>query len=601
MINLGITMFLPNSNNETIGTVATIKELKASHDDYEWYPTTDKIIKAVIDDASDADRAKHANSVLDIGAGDSRVLEAFKAADGLSLMRFYGIEKAPNHVARWSGDITFIGGDFYESDIANKEVDIIFSNPAYSDYERWSTQLIKSSYATVIYLVLPKRWANSERIQAALKSRNLVADVIMTDDFLSADRKARAEVDVIRIISETFKEENYKTDYGIRDASEAKAFSFDRYRGSDPMDMWFDEAFPNLAGLDTEDDCAASQQKRDSIDDRIYQLFKTTNTIDDLVSLYQIEADEVLSNYKTLNNLDAKLFIELNINLDTIKNTLKERMSSLRAEYWSAFIRNYKPITNRLTRTYQDKIYKELIDNARNISFNAINALIITEMVIKLANQYNEDQVKDFFYDLSNPKSVTLYKSNQKVFSDQEWRYCKDPADRPSRYKLDYRIVKHRLFGLSTGYSSTYQGYEVARVLSDICIIARLVGMKIPSWCDGSEHVHSRISPGDRVTVHYHKSTQEDDLFTEHEAQELFAIKFFANGNQHLFMNKEFALRLNIYIGKLLGWVMSAEEAADEMGVKKSDKKEFYTVFDETQVKQITFSDTAVAGFLTAV
>lgn len=594
-------MFLPNSNNETIGTVVTIKELKASNDDYEWYPTTEKIIKAVIDDVSNAGRAARANSVLDIGAGDSRVLEAFKSADGLSLMRFYGIEKAPSHVARWSGDITFVGGDFYESDIANKEVDIIFSNPPFGSYERWTTQLIKSAYATVIYLVLPKRWTNSERIQAALKSRNLVADVIMSDDFLSADRKARAEVDVIRITSKAFKEESYKTSYGTREVGEDKPFSFDWYENADPMNMWFDEAFPNLADLDSKDDYKTGQQKRDSIDDRIYQLFKKTNTIDDLVSLYQIEADEVLSNYKTLNNLDAKLFIELNINLDTIKNTLKERMSSLRAEYWSAFIRNYKPITNRLTRKYQDKIYKELIDNARGISFNAINALIITEMVIKLANQYNEDQVKDFFYDLSNPKSVLLYKSNQKVFSNQEWRYCKDPADRPSRYKLDYRIVQHRLFGLSTGYSSTYQGYQVARVLSDICIIARLVGMKIPSWCNGSEYENSRVNPGDRVTVNYHKTAKEDDLFTEHEAQELFAIKFFANGNQHLFMSKEFALRLNIYIGKLLGWVMSAEEAADEMAVKKSDKQEFYTVFNETQVKQITFSDTAVAGFLTAV
>lgn len=422
----------------------------------------------------------------------------------------------------------------------------------------------------------------------------------MTDDFLSADRKARAEVDVIRIINEAFKEDSYKTRYGWRETGEDKVFAFDSYETSDPMDVWFNETFPNLSNLDPEDNYDAQRKKRESIDDRVYELFKKTNTIDDLVKLYQLEAEAVLNNYKALNNLDAKLFVELNINLDTIKNTLKERMTSLRAEYWSAFIRNYKPITNRLTRKYQDKIYSELIDNARDISFNAINALVITEMVIKLANQYNEDQVKDFFYDLSNPKSVTLYKSNQKVFSDQNWRYCKDPADRPSRYKLDYRIVQHRLFGLSMGYSSYYHGYEVAKVLSDICIIARLVGMKIPSWCNGSEHDSSRVSAGERVSVTYHKSANEDDLFTAHEVDELFAIKFFANGNQHLFLSKEFAMRLNIYIGKLLGWVMSAEDAADEMGVKKSERKEFYATFNATQVKSITFSDTLVGGFLNA-
>ena len=72
-------------------------------------------------------------------------------------------------------------------------------------------------------------------------------------------------------------------------------------------------------------------------------------------------------------------------------------------------------------------------------------------------------------------------------------------------------------------------------MLSDICIIARLVGMKIPSWCNGSEHDSSRVSAGERVSVTYHKSANEDDLFTAHEVDELFAIKFFANGNQHLF------------------------------------------------------------------
>ena len=55
------------------------------------------------------------------------------------------------------------------------------------------------------------------------------------------------------------------------------------------------------------------------------------------------------------------------------------------------------------------------------------------------------------------------------------------------------------------------------------------------------------------------------------------------------FLSKELAMRLNIYIGKLLGWVMSAEDAADEMGVKKSERKEFYATFNATQVKSITF------------
>lgn len=594
-------MFLPNSNQEKIGTLATIRELKENNEDHEWYPTTDKIIKAVISDVTTAGCVSRATSFLDVGAGDGRVMAAFRDAESLRVNSFYGIEKSPNHVARWDGDFTFIGGDFYESDVANKQMDVIFSNPPFVDYERWAAQLIKIAYATVIYLVLPTRWAKSERIQAALKSRGLTAEVILSDDFLSADRQARAEVDVIRVVSKAFQSEGYKTRYGIREAGEVGAYSFGWYEPTDPMNAWFDETFPNLADLVPTAEGLTSADSRKTIDDRVYGIFKQTNTIDDLVMLYQQQADAVLSNYKTLNNLDIDLFSELNIDLNTIKNTLKARMNSLRSEYWSAFIHNYKPITNRLTSSYREKIYARLIQKAKLISFNAINALIITEMVIRLANEYNDDQVKDFFYELSNPKSVRLYKSNQKVFSNQDWRYCKDLADRPSRYTLDYRIIQPRLFGLSTGYSEYYSGYEVVKVLSDICIIARLVGMKIPSWCDGSEYGNSKIRAGERAIVHYHEDDTKDDLFADNEEQkDLFAIKFFANGNQHLFLSKEFALRLNIYIGKLLGWVMSANDAADEMGVKKADKKTFNTIFNDTQVKSITFSESAVAGFLAA-
>lgn len=578
--------YLPNSSQESLNTLATVKDLQSNNSDFEWYPTSDRIIQAVIDDVKRAGRAHTSKTVIDIGAGDGRVLTAFKQDSDLYICNLLGVEKSGNHVARWPSNITFVGGDFYESQVDTGNIDILFSNPPFGDLERWCEHLIKNVYATVCYLVLPKRWSNSERIQAAIKARGLRAKVILSDNFLDAERKARASVEVVRLISTSFDRRQYKIDKGFTLEGDEAEYSFNRYREQDPMNVWFEEMFPNISKLSS---TGSSHVERS---ESSYSLFVKTNTIDDLVMLYQLAADAVLKNYKTLNSLDSALFYELNIDLKTIKNTLKARMKALRVEYWRAFIHNYKPITERLTAKYRNKIYDTLINRAEDISFNATNALIITQMVIKLANEYSEDQVKDFFYDLSNAKSVRLYKSNQKVFSRHNWRYCKNPDDRASHYALDYRIVQNRLFNISNRSCSDYlRNNEIVSVISDICIIARLIGMRVPSFVNGSEFDNGDIKTGDRLSINYHEGSNQINLFD---------LKFYKNGNQHLFLSQEFALRLNIFIGKVLGWVTCAEDAFDEMGSKSHNKEEFIKVFNETHFKPISFSDSALAGYLEA-
>lgn len=46
----------------------------------------------------------------------------------------------------------------------------------------------------------------------------------------------------------------------------------------------------------------------------------------------------------------------------------------------------------------------------------------------------------------------------------------------------------------------------------------------------------------------------------------LAELKFYRNGNVHFFFNQEFAMRLNVEAGRLLGWVKSANEASEDMG-----------------------------------
>ena len=580
--------YLPSSVNENISVGATIEDLKSSGTDFEWYPTTSKMIQACIDDALTADHCDKARSILDVGAGDGRVLKAFKDTGKFGLVSCLGIEKSPNHVARWSSDYTFIGGDFFENDISGHNVGIIFSNPPYGEYERWATQLIKSSFASVTYLVLPSRWAKSQSIENALNLRDLYATVILSDDFSSADRKARASIDVIRIVSKDYKEDGKRAKFMMQAGMELQPFSFmKRTRDNDPMDAWFKEAFPNISKLEEEDKSLRSESTKE----KAYGVFKKTNNIQDLVMLYQLESDRVLSNYKAFDKMDTELFDEMNINLGAIKNLLKQRMARLRNEFWSAFIYNYEPITSRLTKKYQTKIYEQLIDKSRDISVNVTNALIVTQMVINQANTYAEDQVKDFFYELSNPKFITKYKSNQKVFADNNWRYCTDSSNRPNRYTLDYRIIQPCLFRLRVNVVNRFEGYDVNTVLSDICTIARVLGMNVTAENQADSMTKSDVCAGERITVNYRKIGSDEDT-------ELMAIKFFANQNQHVFLSQEFALRLNIYIGKILGWVTSVDDAFEEMAVKGVDKETFVKAFNSTSTAPMQFKGSKISGYL---
>ena len=586
--------YLPNSSNKKLSVNATVKDLKESNTDFEWYPTTDKMIDAVINDVMTARDYKRARSVLDVGAGDARVLEAFYKHPSLDFTDFFGIEKSPNHVSRWDERYTFIGGNFYESDVAANSVGVIFSNPPYSDFERWAARLIQTSYAKVIYLVLPARWRNSQIINNSLKGRGLYAKTILSDDFVSADRKARAVIEVLRVTSDKFSDEIYIKKFMTKCVSEKTyySYSFNTNEQSDPIDTWFNETFPNLSGQKANKPESTQDFSQKSLVPDV-EVAKKERTIDEMVDAYEAQANRVLNNYKALDNMDTELFFELGIGLATIKNTLKRRMESLRNQFWNEFVHNYEPITNRLTRKYQDKVYKNLIERAKTIPFNATNALIITQSVIHLSNEYADDQVKDFFYELSNPKFVTLYKSNKKVFADNNWRYCQASSERANRYTLDYRIIQSCLFGLRADRYNDFKSYEVNQVLSDICTVARLIGMQISPAQSTAAMIKKDVSAGERITINYCK-------FKSEEETELFAIKFFANTNQHIYLSKEFAMRLNIYIGKLLGWVTSAESAYSDMAMKDVDKDHFESIFEDTQSSPMQFEGSNIAGLLAA-
>jgi hypothetical protein len=205
---------------------ATSRKLKAltlGKEDFEWYPTTDEILKAMNSDlhglfVKDAltgrgnsfnrrERLFSSNtsynyqtkksethytiySFLDVGAGDGRVFDALRGINGdMEIDKRYGIEiakaQADDLINR---DIFIIGRDFFRTTLIDKWYSVIFSNPPYSRFVPWVEKLLKEANFGVMYLVLPLRWKSSIEPKCGIELYDV--KIIGSFDFLDAERKA---------------------------------------------------------------------------------------------------------------------------------------------------------------------------------------------------------------------------------------------------------------------------------------------------------------------------------------------------------------------------------------------------------------------------
>lgn len=543
---------------------ALVTQLKDAGQDFEFYPTTDEIIRRLVSDLAhirahglpvevegrEFSRDFSFSSVLDIGAGDGKVLRALRAATFDErrndeprpiFAEFYAIEKALPLLQRLEPDVFIVGTDFLEQSLVAKQIDVTFCNPPYSEFTEWARKIIRESSSRLVYLVIPTRWADSEPIAAALKHRDATATILGTFDFEHAeDRTARAVVNLIRI-----------------ELSGEKDDAFDRF---------FDEQFADLKarfkGTAKKDDEEETHE-----DPRFKSLVGGSNLPERLVALYDAEVANIQRNYDLVAKLDADLLREINVTPAGILGSLKARLTGLRNVYWQELFSHMSQVTNRLCTKKRNALLATLQKNG-HVDFTVSNIHAVIIWVLKNANAYLDEQLLETFWAMVEKANVKNYKSNRRAFVFDRWRYAEE---KPTHFALEFRLVLEHCGGIKRSSYSFDKGLEerACEFLGDLLTIAHNLGF----LCDTN---HPLLNRSQRETW----ESGAVKLFycvVNGKRETLIEARAFLNGNMHVRMNQKFALALNVEFGRLKGWVKTGEEAADELG-DPAAKKYFRTL-----------------------
>jgi predicted RNA methylase len=517
-------------------TAKLVARLAEAEQDFEWYPTTEEIIAALVADVTrDSEygyRHNNYSSVLDIGAGNGKVLLALR--ERAKLRDMHAIEKSQILCEQLHPDILIVGTEFQEQSLLSKHVDVVFCNPPYSEFEEWATKIIRESASKVIYLVLPIRWENSTAIQDALRYRDAAAHVVGQYDFQHAeDRAARARVHLLRI--------DLTTKYGRN--GDHKDDAFERF---------FAEEFADLIG---KFEAAPSTEAEKKL--KFGGLVVGPTYQESLISLYEQELAKVQRNFDLVSKLDADLLREFNVTPKTIMACLKTRLAGLRTEYWHELFAHLDKVTDRLTSGSRKKLL-DVLNRHVHVDFTLSNVFAVLSWVVKNANLYIDSQLLDTYELMVAKANVVLYKSNQRTWVEDRWRYNEDEI-KNTHFSLDYRIVTHRLGGCKTGDWDRGLQDSAADFLGDLLTLASNLGFKcstnryMVSWGGRKEW-----EPGERYTF--------EGTDRKGRPCVLYDVRAFLNGNLHLRLHKSLILALNVEHGRLKGWLRSRAEAVEELG-----------------------------------
>lgn len=506
-----------------------INTLKSEKEDFEFYPTTNEIISHLIRDIYlIKDKYLYSNkfnfsSFLDIGAGNGKVLKKIKDTFKVDI---FAIEKSKTLVNLLNINSYIVGTDFNEQSIIDKKIDITFCNPPYSEFENWTNKILRESCSKYVYMVIPERWKDKNSISDSIKYRNSKFEVIGDYDFYeSEDRKARARVQLIRF-----------------DLSGNIDEAFEKYFNEEFKDLKdkFSEKVIEVEGIN---------------ENKMKSLIVGKDYVHSLVELYNNELSTIKDNYLSLKNIDSSILIELGINPNKILELLKTRLSSLKSLYWKEVISKMDKITNKLTSEKRQSLIDTLNKNGF-VDFTESNVYSVILWILKNASNYIDEQLIDVYEDMISKANCKNYKSNEKVFKFDRWRYT---DEKPTHFFLDYRIILTNFHSsISKEWSGVYKiSARACEFIQNLLTVSNTLGFNCKT-------IDSRLDcwqskdwlPGKPQIFEYTEKGK---------CKKLFEVKLHLNGNIHLRLSQDLALALNVEFGRLKGWLHNKEESIVEL------------------------------------
>lgn len=538
---------------------ALIAKLKEQGQDYEFYPTHARHIELMLNDYLDnASRGRKPLKMLELGAGDCRVSLAFKERiTDLQACQF--VEKSFVHIDNMSlsDELTLVGTDFWQTDLNSLPSDIIFCNPPYSEFEAWTTTILQSAIFNTLYLIIPKRWENSQTIADTIKQRALSVHLVAEEDFLDADRKARANVHILRIVAQgdLIDKSSPHASYHSTQSGKSATYCTGLSHRCDPLISVFANLQDEKPQSARDKEQGYRRQAQESFDNR--DLAK-------LIESYNAELAEIRQDIDLLASASPRLIHFLNADVSTIVGLLRDNLRGLKNSYWHTFFNSYEPITSRLTQKQRERFNQNFLKSQSHLDFTFANCYAVTLLAIKYAGERTDDQIKDLYYTLLSPENIQNYKSNQKVYDGEAFRYRH--SDTISHVRLEYRVISPCRVTSGYSFDDPKRFFDEKPYLSnphyldfiaDYVAIARTVGA-----CGTKYDIKTK---DDKVpafgTVFY---------IMANEAV-LFEVRFYQKGTAHIRFSQDFALRLNVALGRVMGWVRSAQDVQDEFGAEACD------------------------------
>jgi hypothetical protein len=316
----------------------------------------------------------------------------------------YAIEKSSILIQAQPENVIPVGTEFFEQNLACLPVDVIFSNPPYSDFATWASLIIEMGYAKRAFLVLPRRWKESATIAASIAKRGATVRVIHTDDFLSdADRRARAVIDIVEV--------SFPKKQGITGTMRSRPVR---------CVVRSEHLHVRRRGDGQPQGGVRSPRPRPSAPARQHP---------ELVAAHDEELARLEANYRAVFSLDYANLKELGVNKDGVRDGIKTKMAGLKAKYWSLLFDHIESITSRLS-TATKATFVEKLSGRSSIAFTPSNVYAIVVWAIKNANQYFDEQTVQFYRAISTFDGVQNYASNTRTWGEDGWRYITSDYDR---------------------------------------------------------------------------------------------------------------------------------------------------------------------------